>query len=88
MTQAWDFVNAAILWERYPADMPVDQVDWGENAARIRNVFFNNRIQTLGQLAELHQFELLRMPNVGRKSVERIRAALEAHGMKFKGHYD
>ena len=50
-------------------------------STRVMNVMASLRIDDLKQLAQYTEQDLFRLPNLGRKSVEEIRAALADHGL-------
>jgi len=87
MTQAWDFVNAGILWGVKPnilLDMPIAEL---ELSVRSSNALKNEGIRTLGELIEKSGPELFRMPNFGRVSLAEIRQILAQYGLKLKPSY-
>jgi len=52
-------------------------------STRARNVLFHEKIETVGQLAELRYVDLMRMPNMGRTSIEEIEAELGRIGLRL-----
>lgn len=67
-------------------------VRWNPNRAisdagvtsRVRQFCLNMNIETVDQLAELHWYEALRTPNVGRKTFKEMEDLLSRYGLKFK----
>ena len=94
MTQAWDFVNAEILWglSTTPPAMHIalSEIEWPEKTgARILNVsgYWSEeqntwvRFKTLGEIARCTEADLFRIPNMGRKSVDVIKKVLAEYGL-------
>lgn len=96
MTQAWDFVDAGILWQRGSTilDQQIDKLDlstrtvnalcnWGcpfENGRR-----FHDPINTIAELIAYSETELLCVPNFGRKSLKEVKEFLVSHGLRLRG---
>jgi DNA-directed RNA polymerase alpha subunit len=81
MTQAWDFVDAGVLWQMDFSLAKRDHLD--ERilrieglSARTRNVLTAAGIHTIADLVQRGEDELLRVPNFGRRSVNEIKAVL------------
>lgn len=51
--------------------------------ARTKNCFSNSHIVTLGQLIQLSRYELMRVPNMGNKSVVEIEEFLKTKGLSL-----
>jgi DNA-directed RNA polymerase subunit alpha len=85
MTQAWDFINASILWGTGTVNKflltDVRYIGW---SVRTMNALTNNDITTIAELVTRTESELLRMPNFGRKSLQEILDTLEQHGFHLK----
>jgi DNA-directed RNA polymerase subunit alpha len=82
MTQAWDFVNAHILWQVEPKlNTPINNWDI---SVRSYNTLKNDGVHTLGDLIEKTAAELLRSPNFGKVSLAEIREFLAEYGLKLK----
>lgn len=47
---------------------------------RSLNILKDSGIQSVGQLARMSDYELLRLPHLGKHSLREIRAALKEHG--------
>jgi DNA-directed RNA polymerase alpha subunit len=95
MTQAWDFVNATILWQRESVtildgpDQDIDDVEWEGGVgtgARIRNYLRANKWnpdgpRTLRDLSRMTTAEVMRAPNIGRLAVKEINRVLAQHNL-------
>jgi DNA-directed RNA polymerase subunit alpha len=82
MVQAWDFVNAHILWNAEPKlNTPINNWDI---SVRCYNMLKYEGVRTLGDLTEKTAAELLRAPNFGKVSLAEIRQFLAEHGLKLK----
>lgn len=53
-------------------------------SARIKNCLRDQHIDTVDALVTLTRTNLLRMPNIGRRSLARIEEELAKHGLKLK----
>jgi DNA-directed RNA polymerase alpha subunit len=95
MTQAWDFVDADILWHRYRAanlhilNLRIQEQQFSSRVLiSLRQYTDDHRsfrsINTVADLIELTPLQLLRQPNLGRKSVDEIRAFLAEHNLTLK----
>jgi DNA-directed RNA polymerase alpha subunit len=94
MTQAWDFVDARILWQQGSTilDQRIDQSDL---SVRTKNCLhnweyqtengkrFDHPINTVGELITFSEMELLRVPNLGRKSLKELKGFLQSHGLRL-----
>ena len=63
------------MQQQFPA---VDAVGF---STRVMNVMTSLRVDDLKQLAQYTEQDLFRLPNLGRKSVDEIRAALAGYGL-------
>jgi DNA-directed RNA polymerase alpha subunit len=83
MTQAWDFVNAGILWMQYDRFRykPLAAIVWPEQHVRISCVLERDDIASVDDLVKHTEAELLRNPNFGKKSLAVIKAVLAEHGL-------
>jgi DNA-directed RNA polymerase alpha subunit len=66
--------------------MFIREIDWGWGVeARIRNMArdYNPPLITLGDLVQISETELMRTPNIGRKSVDCIKQVLSKHGLQL-----
>lgn len=61
----------------------IDEVDFGKASFRLRNVLYQNKVFTVGDLSRLSAKDLLKMYNFGRVSLCSVKHTLE--GMGFKG---
>jgi DNA-directed RNA polymerase subunit alpha len=85
MTQAWDFVDANILWQVGPPsilDMPINNWDI---SVRSYNTLKMEGVRTVGELTKKTAAELLRAPNFGKVSLAEIRQFLTEYGLELKG---
>jgi DNA-directed RNA polymerase subunit alpha len=85
MTQAWDFVNATILWQVSNSILDEDPTEIFEISVRVCNVLRNLEIRTVRELIARRPWELMRNPNFGRKSLAEIETVLHAHGLNLRG---
>jgi DNA-directed RNA polymerase alpha subunit len=90
MTQAWDFVDAFILWQARPKVLGMMILDLPmqcEKATRTRAIkaLHNDGIRTVADLMEQTYPELMRTPNLGAKSVNAIDDALKQYGLYLEG---
>jgi hypothetical protein len=53
-------------------------------AAPARRALENNKINTLKQLSQLSEEEVLRFHGMGKSSLPKLKAAMEAEGLSFK----
>ena len=83
MVQAWDFVNAHMLWQIKPKLNTL--INSWDISIRSYNVLKNDGVRTLGDLTERTAAELLRSPNFGKVSLAEIRQFLAEYGLKLKG---
>ena len=83
MTQAWDFVNAAVLWQNEQPDTP-EEWSW-EMPIRVYNALKNAHVCTLDDLTRMSAAELLRLPNFGKKSLKEVERYLQAQGRNLSG---
>ena len=101
MTQAWDFMNADLLWASCPDARAISVEEAFHNikvlGPRIVNMCATYTtytweagskekaapIATLGDLIAYSEAELMREPNIHRKSVEAIKEVLAKHGLEL-----
>ena len=84
MTQAWDFVDAAILWQRERQGIlytPIADIDWGLQEIRIINSLKWQNITTVYELVQQTERELLLIANFGRKSLDEVKSTLAKHNL-------
>lgn len=99
MIQAWDFVDANMLWQRVRdefLDMSLLEL---ELSVRTINALYRQRssyilgsdgtyepdpIKTVRDLIEFSEAELLREPNFGRKSLQEVKEVLGYHGLALR----
>jgi DNA-directed RNA polymerase subunit alpha len=63
---------------------PIDSIEWPPGLrARILNCMQNENIRTFGDLCIISEAELLRAPNLGRKSVDAVKAALTSLSLRL-----
>lgn len=100
MIQAWDFVDADVLWQRVRdefLDMSLLQLGMSVRTINAlyhqrRSVYFDagiNRfesdpIKTVRELIEYSEAELLREINFGRKSLQEVKEVLGYHGVALR----
>jgi DNA-directed RNA polymerase alpha subunit len=85
MVQAWDFVDAYILWGiEKPKSILDTTIDEMELPIRCYNTLKMAGIHTLGELIEKTAAELLRAPNFGKVSLADIREMLTWYKLKLK----
>lgn len=87
MTQAWDFVDARILWgeDSRPEHIRLDDVQDTYLSLRAINCLQHEGITTLAELVQKSEAELLRNWNFGRKSMAEVKQMLAAFGLKLSG---
>lgn len=51
---------------------------------RTHNFLLNGNIKTLGELVKMSESELLRVPNVGRKSLNQVVKMLKEYGLELR----
>src|SRR5262245_49231563 len=85
MTQAWDFVDARILWSGDEGhsiySMTIEEL---ELSVRSFNALRHNGVHTLADLTQISGPELMRIPNFGRVSLAEIRQVMGIYGLKLK----
>jgi DNA-directed RNA polymerase alpha subunit len=84
MTQAWDFVDATILWQAGNSILNEDPKHILEIGTRARNMLRNEKINTVRELVARSAWELLRVPDFGRVSLIELEGALQAHGLNLR----
>jgi DNA-directed RNA polymerase subunit alpha len=62
------------------ASIPLHELPW---SVRLDNIFANENLKYLGDVAEKTGAELLRLPNLGRKSLDEIKAMLCVMGLQL-----
>ena len=72
-TEISDSSNTSILQERLTDDLPVEKLELSKRAA---NGLKRNKIFTINQLCECSVDDLMKMPSIGRASVQEIRDRL------------
>ena len=80
MTQAWDFVDADVLWRSRDRIMNF-LVDDLELSIRSSHCLINANILTVGELIRHTPYDLMRIQNLGRKSLREIREELARIGL-------
>jgi DNA-directed RNA polymerase alpha subunit len=93
MTQAWDFVDATVLWQSRNEflNTPVSRINFDYDGyigltVRIRNACRtagpgSEPVVTVADMVKLSEAEWLRNPNFGRKSLAAIKYVLAKHGL-------
>ena len=84
MTQAWDFINANVLWQQRDKILDI-LIDDMELSIRSVHCLLNANIVTIGELVKLTQYDLMRLPNLGRKSLREIREELANYNLALSG---
>jgi DNA-directed RNA polymerase alpha subunit len=64
-------------------DEGIDEVNFMGNATRIYNCLHNANVVTVRDLVLLTRYELLRIPNIGRKSLHHVEATLKERGLRL-----
>jgi DNA-directed RNA polymerase alpha subunit len=82
MTQAWDFIDANILWQRGNTIFDYRIRDC-ELSVRTTNALMNDDIATVRELLEKPPSHLLRIPAFGRKSLREVETFLNDHGLRL-----
>ena len=62
---------------------PVSDILWRIQATRIRGALAAEKITTVGELVQMTEAELMRIPNMGRLSVREIKFQLEEMGLRL-----
>lgn len=62
---------------------PVDSL--GEMTVRTRNCIFNSNIRTIEELINTSEYDLLRIPNFGKKGLRELKDLLDKQNLKFIG---
>lgn len=70
-------VDPAVLAKR------VAEIRWRVQHVRITNALRNDNIETVGQLIEKTEGELMRIPNFGRKCIAEIKTRLAEVGLRL-----
>lgn len=73
------------LGNRDPLDIRIDEL---ELSVRSENALKNEGVETLRELVTKPEYELLRIPNFGRKSLEEVEAALAEFGLRLNSSAD
>ena len=58
-----------------------------ELSRRTYGALLNDNIQTWEEIAQRREYEMLRIPNFGRKSLRELKQALHSRGLDFAGKY-
>ena len=83
MTQAWDFVDADVLWQQRRSlalDQEINQCDL---STRTRHALHNDQVFTVDDLIQKTDQELMRIPNFGRVSLHEVNTFLKKHGLRL-----
>ena len=96
MTQAWDFIDADLLWWRHDdfLDRRIDEIDWNDSerdtlgrssgiGVRVANVFRDAGIVTVRDLFARSDRDLL-LANFGSKSMRAVKRVLREHGLELR----
>ena len=83
MTQAWDFVNAAMLWQVDDAGLSTP-IDINQFTTRVRYALRHHQVETIGDFVRLTERDFIELPNVGRKSLAEVRRYLAMYGLKLR----
>jgi DNA-directed RNA polymerase subunit alpha len=73
-----------VLEQMLLGDMPSMLVEELELTVRTSNCLKEAKIFTIGQLQQWTENELLRLPNLGRKSLKEVIEQLQARGLKLR----
>jgi DNA-directed RNA polymerase subunit alpha len=73
-----------VLEQMVLGDMPSMLVEELELTVRTSNCLREAKIFTIGQLQQWTEDELLRLPNLGRKSLKEVIEQLQARGLKLR----
>jgi len=73
-----------VLEQMVLGDMPSMLVEELELTVRTSNCLREAKIFTIGQLQQWTEDELLRLPNLGRKSLKELIEQLQARGLKLR----
>jgi|APGre2960657404_1045060.scaffolds.fasta_scaffold234915_2 DNA-directed RNA polymerase subunit alpha len=73
-----------VLEQMLLGDMPSMLVEELELTVRTSNCLKEAKIFTIGQLQQWTEDELLRLPNLGRKSLKEVIEQLQARGLKLR----
>jgi hypothetical protein len=92
----WNFVDADMLWHRLPKSVVcmgkrIDEIDWGYGVfPRINHIghyelidgtYIFHQITMVRELVQMSEAEILRNANVGRKTLDRIKAKLREYDL-------
>jgi len=84
VTQAWDFVNDAILWQTRNSAVLAAPIEEFEFTVRTMGTLRAEGIKTIADLIEKTDSELIRCPNFGMVSLSEIKRFLAARGLTLK----
>ena len=84
MTQAWDFVSANVLWQQRDKILDI-LIDDLELSIRSCHCLLNANVVTIGELVKLTHYDLMRFPNLGKKSLREIREVLANYNLALAG---
>ena len=85
MTQAWDFVDANVLWADNNDQLNFTPIDELEISIRSYNCLSNANIKTVGELTKRTRWELMRLPNFGRRSLLEVEEVLAQQRLSLAG---
>jgi hypothetical protein len=74
-------LNVALAPVELPVDEPATKIQRDWLTHRAYRCLMNEEIHTLEQLAEHEARELLRVPNLGKKTLKELKELLAAHGL-------
>jgi DNA-directed RNA polymerase alpha subunit len=60
----------------------IDEVDFGKTSVKLRNIFYQNKIFTIGDLGGKSAEDLLKMYNFGKYSLVCVKQTLENMGIR------
>jgi DNA-directed RNA polymerase alpha subunit len=89
MTQAWDYVNAVILWQGKldVLSTPIEEIEFGKQKASNSRIWYalaRHKITTIADLIQLSRDELKAIPNLGKLSCRQIEHYLVRHGLALR----
>jgi DNA-directed RNA polymerase alpha subunit len=60
----------------------IDEVEFGRASTRLRNIFYQNKIFTIGELFSLSAKDLLKLNNFGKSSLGYVKQTFEDLGLQ------